>query len=328
MALFSWVEDEDHRLNERGIHDAAERIETIVPVTNLTRSHYLSNIIGGNVYLKEEHRQMTNSFKLRGAANSIQLHPEIDTFVTASTGNHALAFCHVLQSVQKKGIIFVTSTIPATKLEKLKKFDMIELKIVEGDPQLGEIAARNFAEERGLKFISPYNDIEIIEGQGTCGLEILKQCPQKVDAIFVCCGGGGLISGIAVATHKKATVIGCQPKNSEVMLASIKAGKIVDLEYIPTLSDGSAGNLEPGAVTFDLCRKEELISKWISVTEEEIKDAIKLIATHDKQIIEGAAGVSVASFMKMKNQLRGKTVAIVLCGGSINPNVFGDIIKQ
>ena len=84
-------------------------------------------------------------------------------------------YSHVLQTVQKKGIIFVTSTIPETKLQKLKKFDMIELKVIEGDPQLGEIAARNFAEENGLKFISPYNDLEIIEGQGTCGLEILEQ---------------------------------------------------------------------------------------------------------------------------------------------------------
>ena len=130
------------------------------------------------MYLKEEHRQITNSFKLRGAANSIQLHPEIDIFVTASTGNHALAFCHVLQEVNKKGIIFVTSTIPATKLNKLKKFDNIELKVIEGDPQLGEIAAREYADANGLKFISPYNDYEIIEGQGTCGLEIMDQCDE------------------------------------------------------------------------------------------------------------------------------------------------------
>jgi len=314
-------------VNKTGIEEANTRIRPIVPITNLTRSYYLSQLIDGHVYLKEEHRQITNSFKLRGAANSIQLHPEIDVFVTASTGNHALAFCHVLREVNKKGIIFVTSTIPATKLNKLKKFDNIELKVIEGDPQLGEIAAREYAATNGLKFISPYNDYEIIEGQGTCGLEILNQCPTTPDYLFVCCGGGGLISGIATAVKDTGTtVVGCQPVNSEVMLQSIQKGEIVDLEYIPTLSDGSAGNLEPNAITFELCR--DLIPTWMSASEDEIKKAIKLIANTEKQIIEGAAGVSVASFLKMAKELRNKTVVIVLCGGSINTAVFGDIIKE
>jgi len=122
------------------------------------------------------------------------------------------------------------------------------------------------------------------------------------------------------------TVVGCQPVNSEVMLQSIQKGEIVDLEYIPTLSDGSAGNLEPNAITFELCR--DLIPTWMSASEDEIKKAIKLIANTEKQIIEGAAGVSVASFLKMAKELRNKTVVIVLCGGSINTTVFGDIIKE
>ena len=176
------------KIIQSDINAAADRIKPYVPVTNLTRSHYLSeliqgknrasalslktrnyhqykNIFLGNVYLKEEHRQITNSFKLRGASNTILTNEKIDTFVTASTGNHALAVCHILSQVGKKGIIFVTSTIPESKLQKLKKFPFIELKVIEGDPQLGELAARKYAEDNGLKFVSPYNDYEVIAGQ-------------------------------------------------------------------------------------------------------------------------------------------------------------------
>lgn len=310
------------------INAAANRIEPFVPVTNLTRSHYLSELIQGNVFLKEEHRQITNSFKIRGASNTVLINDTIGTFVTASTGNHALAVCHILSKVGKRGIIFVTSTIPESKLEKLKKFPFIELKIVQGDPQLGELAARKFAIENNLKFISPYNDYQVIAGQGTCGLEIMQQQPE-IDNIFVCVGGGGLISGISIGAKSikpDVTIVGCLPKNGEVMLASIKAGKITDLEYKETLSDGSAGNLEPESVTFELCKNN--VDMWISVEEAEIRKGIQLIATHEKQIIEGAAAVSVASFLRMKDQLIGKSVAIVLCGGSINTDIFAEIIAE
>ena len=189
------------------------------------------------------------------------------------------------------------------------------------------VKAERFARESAVKrqqiFISPYNDPEIIGGQGTVGMEIhrqmvSKQAKQKPDAVLVPVGGGGLISGIAgylKSVFKGVTIIGCQPENSAVMYGSIKAGRIIDVVSRPTLSDGTAGGLEPGTITFDLCRT--VVDQFVLVSEDEIKAAIRLILEKHHMLIEGAAALSVAAFLKKSGEFKGKNVVLIISGSKI-----------
>lgn len=179
----------------------------------------------------------------------------------------------------------------------------------------------------GRVFISPYNDQTVIAGQGTIGLELFRQ-NKNLDAVFISVGGGGLISGIASYLKQKrpaTQIIGCYPENAPIMHECIKAGKIIPVAEQPTLSDATAGNLEPGSITFPLCR--DFIDHHVLVSEDEIKQALRLLADTERMIVEGAAGVALAAFLKMANSLKGKNVAIVLCGRNINFSKFIEVIK-
>lgn len=169
-----------------------------------------------------------------------------------------------------------------------------------------------------MVYVSPYNDLQVIGGQGTIALELMRQL-EKLDTIFVPVGGGGMISGIAgylksVKNHVK--VSGCLPKNSPVMAESVKANRIVEMESLPTLSDGTAGGLEANAITFDLC--QTLVDDYILVSELEIRDAMRLFMETHHMLIEGAAGVAIASYLKHKELCQGKSVVIVICGANIS----------
>ena len=175
-----------------------------------------------------------------------------------------------------------------------------------------------------MTYISPYNDREVIGGQGTIGLELERQF-SDIDAVFLALGGGGLISGVAgylKGVFPEIEIIGCSPVNSMVMIESLKAGRILDTPSLPTLSDGTAGGLEPGSVTFDLCGK--YIDDFMAVTEDEIRESMAAFITRHRMLIEGAAAVPIASFLKMKDRFRGKQVVIIICGG----NVSGKTLKK
>lgn len=168
-----------------------------------------------------------------------------------------------------------------------------------------------------MVYISPYNDPQIIGGQGTIGIELRRQL-DSIHAIFIALGGGGLISGIGgylKSVNTDVTIIGCSPENSPVMVESIRAGKILKMESKPTLSDGTAGGIEPGAVTFELC--QEFVDDYVLVSEDEIKKAMKLFIETHHMLIEGAAGVAVASFLKKKGSFADKNVVIIICGANI-----------
>jgi len=191
-----------------------------------------------------------------------------------------------------------------------------------GPPIAAELAARAAAAEQGKTYISPYNDRDVMAGQGTMGLELLEQQPE-LDAVFLSVGGGGLIGGLgtAVKTLRPATqIVGVWPENSAAMLRSLEAGEIVEAEERPTLSTSTAGAVEPGAVTFDVCR--HVIDTTIEVSEAEIAAAMAAIARHDQWMVEGAAGVPLAGLVKQAQAWRDKKVAIVLCGRNIALETF------
>lgn len=212
-----------------------------------------------------------------------------------------------------------------TKVEAIRRLGA-EVRFHGSDSGLTENFARTYAEQNGQVYISPYNDLEVIGGQGTIGLELTQQLDQ-IDTVFVSIGGGGLVSGIAGYLKSKlgnVQVIGCSPQNSAVMVKSVKAGQILELESLPTLSDGTAGGVEPGAVTFDLCRS--LVDQYVLVTEAEIQAAMRLFMETHHQLLEGAAGVAIAAFLKTQEQFRNQNVIIIICGANISLDTLKSVL--
>ena len=314
----------------RHIRLAASRICPHVVETPLGLSPALSERTGAHVFLKLENRQHTGSFKLRGATNkllNLSAEDRARGIVTASTGNHALAVARAAAQLDIAATIYLPEAASPRKVEKLEAFP-VTLCRVTGDALNAEISARQAALQRHQPFISPYNDPHIIAGQGTIAVELLRQLPQ-LDAVFVTVGGGGLMGGIASflkSTGSQIQTVGCQPQNSAVMLASVRAGRIVDTESLPTLSDGSAGGIEPHAVTFDLNKSH--VDHWLTVTEEEIAAAMRLIYHEIGERIEGAAGVAVASLLKTGRRFAGQRLAVVICGGNVDSDTWQRVLEQ
>ena len=308
---------------------AEQRIRKFIRETPLEFSPFLSRSSGCNVFLKLENLQITNSFKLRGALNKLLSFEDKDKkleFITASSGNHGSAFAYSLNLLGLKGEIFLPTYTSTAKIEALKMYN-VNLHFYGDDCVDTEIYAREVARKRGAIYVSPYNDELIIAGQATIAIELLKQIP-KIDLIFVPVGGGGLISGIASyvkSIDSSIQIIGCQPENSPTMYESIKAGKIVDIVSKPTLSDGTAGGIEPDSITFELCKK--FVDDFVLVSEEEIKAGIKFILEKHFQLIEGAAALGIASFFKKKREFKGKNVVIILSGGKISVELLKKIIN-
>ena len=300
------------------IFAASERIGPYVRETPVEQASAFDAL------LKLEHLQHTGSFKFRGAANKIgMLAPEQAAagVVTASNGNHGLG---VAAAAEARGIaaeVFVSARVSPAKVKRIAARGA-RTHCAGEDPLTAELAARRAAESSGRIYISPYNDLDVVAGQGTIAVELLRQAPA-LDAVFVAVGGGGLIGGIgsylkAVSPHTE--VVGCWPENSPVMRACLDAGKIVEVPERPTLSESTAGGLEPESVTFELCRR--VIDRSVLVTEDEILRAMRLMLQTEHWVIEGAAGVAVAAFLKDAARYRGKTAAIVICGRNLSEGVL------
>ena len=299
--------------------------------TPLTFSSTLSERTGAHVFLKLENRQHTGSFKLRGATNkllSLTAQERARGVVTASSGNHGLAVAHAAAELAMSATIYLPEDASPRKLEKLRAFP-VELHRVPGDALAAETSARLAAQARGQPYVSPYNDPHIIAGQGTIAVELLRQEPL-LDAVFVTVGGGGLMAGIASYLKRAgsaARTVGCQPERSAVMLASIRAGRIVEEENsLHTLSDGSAGGIEENAVTFDLCRN--YVDRWLTVSEEEIAQAMRLVYDDTRERIEGAAGVAVAGLLQQGKRLAGRRLAVVICGGNVDRETWQQVTER
>ena len=310
---------------------AEKRIRPNTFKTPLLESRYLSRLIDGKVFLKMESEQHTGSFKARGSLNKILSLTEEEKkrgAITASTGNHALGFARALEIANVQGTVYLPNHASRAKVAALGNYP-VELKFHGDDPLTTELYARQKAKEENRVWVSPYNDPQIMGGQGTIGIELEEQL-DHFDHTFVTIGGGGLIGGIGTYLKKarpQARLVGCEPENSPEMSLSVAAGHIVEMEEEKeTLSDGSAGGIEAGAITFPIC--QELVDENILVTENEIAHAVKLIATEHHKIIEGAAGVVVASLIKKKEQFMESTVVLVICGCNIDLKKFGELLKR
>lgn len=307
---------------------AEKRIRIHIRETPVEYSPFLSQLGDCEVYLKLENIQLTGSFKLRGAMNkllSLDQAQKEKGIITASSGNHGMAFAYLTKTFDFKGTIFLPKIASNTKIEALREYGA-EIRLYGDDCVKAEMQARATAEKEGLTFMSAYNDLQVIAGQGTIGLELERQL-KSIDAVFVPVGGGGLIGGIAgylKSRRESIEIIGCQPYNSCVMYESLKAGQLLDLESEPTISDGSAGGIEPGAITFSICK--DLVDTWLILSEKEIIEAIKLILRKHYLLIEGAAALGVAAFLKDKDRFQSKTVVLVITGNKISIETLKKIL--
>jgi threonine dehydratase len=309
---------------------AEKRIRPHIRKTCLEYSPFLSNSVEGHVYLKLECMQHTGSFKYRGALNkflSLSLEDRQDPLITASTGNHGNAFAAILQKFGGKGIVYLPQNASPAKVSNLRQYG-VDLEFFGTDCIMSETLARETADQNQQVFVSPYNDPRIIGGQGTIALELCEQI-SAIDAVLVPLGGGGLISGIAgylKTVDKNIDIIGCQPENSAVMYESIKAGKIVELASKTTIADGTAGGIEPGSATFDICR--ETVDDYILVSEDDIKTAIRHMIEQHQILIEGAAALSVACLLKEKDQFKGKNTVLIISGKKITMELLKEILNE
>jgi threonine dehydratase len=312
------------------VREAYGRIRPYVRKTILEHSPYYSQESGANVFFKCENLQHTGSFKVRGAMNKLLSLADEERergVVTASTGNHGAAVAFALQRVAAKGIVFVPENATPSKTAKIELMGA-EVRTFALDSAKTEIHARQFAAEHGMTYVSPYNDPQIIGGQGSIGVELEEQM-DAIDVVFVSLGGGGLISGIAgylKAQESDVQIIGCSPAHSQVMIQSVNAGEILDIPSLPTLSDGTAGGVEPGSITFPLCR--QFVDDYCTVTEDEIVSSLRQFMSAQHMLIEGSAAVAIASFLKMQERFRGKNVVIVLCGANIGLKTLKEILTS
>jgi threonine dehydratase len=312
------------------IVEADVGIRPQVGETPLDLSPVLSAATGCQVLLKCEHLQPTGSFKVRGSANKIRVLGETARragVITASTGNHGMGVARAGALAGVAVTVYVGATTAPQKMAAIRSLGA-EVVVIDRPPLDVELEARRQAGLLGKTYISPYNDADVVAGQGTIGVELARQAPDLA-AVFVSVGGGGLISGIGTALERLSPttrVVGVWPENSACMLAAMKAGAIVDIEEYPTLSDATAGAVEAGAVTFPICN--EVIDETLTVTEAEIAAAMRTVAQTDRWIIEGAAGVAVAGLLKSAAAYRGRKVAAIVCGRNIALDKFLHAIER
>ena len=298
---------------------AEQRIRPYLMETPLRASRAFSELVGADVYFKLECLQVTGSFKARGAFNKLlAFDPAARSrgVIAASTGNHGAAVAYALHALGAPGAIFVPESVAAVKIANIRRFGA-DVRFFGDEAGATELYARAFARDHDMSYAPPYNDEDIVAGQATVGVELLRQRPD-LDAAIVPIGGGGLIGGIAgyLKAHvPDALVIGASARNSKAMMASIAAGRIIDVRHDATLADGLAGGIEPGSITFALCK--EYVDRFVDVDEAAIRAAMRAFIETEHVLLEGAAGVAVAALLAEKERLAGRRVAVIISGANI-----------
>jgi threonine dehydratase len=298
--------------------------------TPLDESGIFSERTGARFLLKGEHLQRTGSFKMRGAMNKLLCLSDSERkqgIITASSGNHGMATTQAARVAGLEATVYVPETISPLKLANMKRLGA-KTVLVPGNGVKAEIVGRAAAKQEARTFVSPYSDLDIIAGQGTIGLELAAQCADLA-AVYICVGGGGLISGVGSylkALRPEIDVIGCWPENATAMHLCLERGEIYDTPETKTLSDGSAGGVEPGAITFPLC--QQVIDRHVLVSEDEIAGAMCDMAANENFIIEGAAGVALGAAFKTAGDYKARSIAVVICGRNIALDTFRSVLEM
>ena len=293
----------------------------ILEPTPFQKNNNLCDIYDATVYLKREDLQMVRSYKIRGAYNKIRtLAPEVLKYgiVCASAGNHAQGVAFSCNKLRIMGSIFMPTTTPKQKIEQVRMFGKEYIDIVlTGDTfDAANDAAIKFAKKSGRTFIPPFDDPKVMEGQGTIGKEILSQCNEKLDYIFVPIGGGGLASGLGSyikAMSPETKIIGVEPAGAPCMKTAIEKGEVVDLEHIDKFVDGAAVK-KAGALTYEVCK--DVLDDIIVVPEGAVCTTIIHMYNKSAIVVEPAGALSVAALKFYKDQIKGKKVACIVSGSN------------
>lgn len=309
---------------------ARERVRDALYLSPCARTETLSRVSRTQAFLKLDNLQMTGAYKERGALNKILTLGEVERargLIAASAGNHAQAVAYHAGRLGIAATIVMPETTPIMKVANTRGHGArVVLSGTNYDEAYAE--ARRMEREEGLTFVHPFDDEAIIAGQGTLGLEVVEQVPG-LDAVLVPVGGGGLVSGVAVAVKALAPqvkVIGVEAEVLPCMQAAVEAGELVTLDAASTLADGIAVK-RAGEITFE--HVQSLVDEMVTVTEEEIASAILYLLEKEKTVAEGAGAVAVAAVMHHKlPRLEGKRVCSVISGGNIDVNVVARVIER
>ncbi|NBJ10875.1 pyridoxal-phosphate dependent enzyme [Microvirga arsenatis] len=296
---------------------ARRRIRTHIYETPLLPSRQIGRDIGSSLFFKAENFQLTGSFKIRGAASKMTSLGIERGVITASSGNHGIASAQAAASIGQALTIVLPETVAPAKLDKIRSYN-VNVILHGAESGQAELHAQKEAKDRNLVYVSPYNDTEIVAGQGTIGLELLEQA-EEIDNVFIAMGGGGLIGGIGsvLKSFSPGTrIFGVAAQNSAALAASIAAGRVVETEHLETLADGVAGGMDEDSMTLPLAMA--VVDEVVSCTEAEIADALKQLAYRENQIVEGAAALALAGLLKVSGRCRGQRNVVVLCGANFD----------
>ncbi len=309
------------------VYKAQRVLKSVVRKTDVIYAPKLCK--GTELYLKTENLQTTGSFKIRGAYYKMTCLSDEEKargVVACSAGNHAQGVALAAQKSGIKSVICLPDGAPISKVEATKSYGA-EVCLVEGVYDDAYNRALQLRDEEGYTFIHPFNDEDVIAGQGTIGLELMEQLPD-MDAVLVPIGGGGLISGIAYTIktiNPNVKVYGVQAKGAPCMKNAVEHGEVEELASVSTIADGIAVK-KPGNLTYDICSK--YVDEIVTVSDDEISAAILALMEKHKLVTEGAGAVTVAAVMFGKVQLAGKKAVCVLSGGNIDVTILSRVIKR
>ncbi|MCL2408889.1 MAG: threonine ammonia-lyase [Oscillospiraceae bacterium] len=309
------------------IYQAAHVLKPVARKTSVIRAVNIAPRC--ELYLKAENLQVTGAFKVRGAYFKMSMltdEEKVRGVVACSAGNHAQGVALAAKENGIKSTIFVPSAAPISKIEAARSYGS-EIRLVNGVYDDAYNAALEYLEESNAVFVHPFEDVDVIAGQGTIGLEVLEQLPE-VEAIIVPVGGGGLISGVAYAAKKlkpSCKIYGVQAAGAGSMSKSLDENKLSALNRVSTFADGIAVK-SPGKMTFALC--SEYVDEIVTVTDDEIATAILTLMEKQKLVTEGAGAVSVAAVMFGKLPIDGKKCISIVSGGNIDVNILSRVINR
>ncbi|KAF5650766.1 3-hydroxyaspartate ammonia-lyase [Fusarium tjaetaba] len=302
------------------------RIRHHIYQTPLIPAKKVGRDLKANVLFKAENFQLTGSFKVRGAMSRLSAAGQ-GRLITASSGNHGIGCALASRTLSRDLTVVLPEIVVPAKFSAIKSYG-VDVILHGTENGLAEQHAQKLAASGDYTYVSPYNNPDIIAGQGTIGLELLEQC-DHIDNIFISMGGGGLISGIGSvlkANNPRIKVYGVSAINSKALAASMAAGHVVETEHLPTLADAVAGGMDEDSITLGLANA--VVDDLVDCDEDEIKEALKELAWSESMIVEGSAALALAGFNKVASKLAGQTSVILLCGSNYDQATISKIISS
>ena len=323
----------DLLISVENIYKAKVRLKNVAFHTPLMRNAFYSEKYRCQLYLKREDLQVVRSYKIRGAYNkmaSLSKKELSKGIICASAGNHAQGVALACEKLQVKGKIYMPTTTPQQKIKKVKSFgkSFVDVQLIGDTYDDSYNEAIKDAKENKLSFIHPFNDEKVIEGQGTVGLEIMEDCNEPIDYIFVAIGGGGIISGLGSYFRQispKTKIIGVEPSGAPGMYQSIKKGKVVSLKEMDVFVDGAAVR-KVGSLTFKIAR--EVIDDIVLVPEGKVCSKILELYNEEAIVVEPAGALTIGALDAYKKKIKGKTVVCLIGGGNNDITRMEDIKER